>query len=420
MKTKAAWGATLFAVFVPCILLSQQAWTIYNQANSGLPFDAVNCIAFDHNGLKWVGTEYGLATFDDVTWTNFNTFNSGLPDNAIRSLAVDSANRLWIGTFLGGLTCFDGSSWTVYNMNNSGLPDDYIKSLAFDTSGILWIGTIMGLVKFDGTNWEVYDINNAPFELSDNIADIQIDSNNVIRLGTLNGGFVKIEWPNWTVYTIPNGSGIPDNTQYEVAVDRFGVEWLATPANGLVGHPGGVSWLIYNPFTSNMPTSATRCLEILTNPDRIWVGTYNAGIVLKSGISFTSYNPSNSPFPDYFACFIESDPNGILWIGTSSGGLVRLDESLLTGMGEEKFLAGYPFVYPTVVNDVCNILSTDCKIISVDITSLAGNKFMSQNSTATVNISKVDFSKAAPGIYLMKLIADDGRTFVKKILKQKF
>jgi len=401
-------------IFYP--LFSQSAWTIYNTANSPLPENSVRCVAFDSSGLKWIGTDFGLATFDDTNWTIYNTSNSGLPDNYIRAIAIDKFNHKWIGTFLGGLAKFDGTSWTVYNTSNTPLPDNYIKAIAFDTAGNKWIGSIMGLLKFDDTNWTIFDLSNSVFTLSDNIADIEIDTANVFRIGTVNGGFLKIIDTTWTLYTIPNGSGIPDNTQLGVSVDNNGMEWLATPANGLVAHPGGFSWIIYNQFTSTMPSSSTSCLQTLTNPDRIWIGTYDVGVVKKTGVTFVNYDPSNSAFPDYFAQSITADANGIIWIGTQIGGLVRLDESLLSGVSENSF-SSKPILFPNPAKDKINLFYPYSGIEKVIVTDVTGKPQGILFKEISMGNYSADVHTLSAGIYFLRIHTPDGKIIPVKILK---
>lgn len=397
-------------------LFSQNAWTIYNTSNSPLPFNAVNCISFDQNGVKWIGTEFGLASYDNAAWTIYNTSNSGLPDNAIRCVAIDSMNNKWVGTYLGGLAKYDGTNWTIFNSLNTILPDNFIKSLAFDTLGYLWVGTVSGLAVYDGTDWSLLDISNSPFELSDNIATINIDSTNVFRIGTLNGGFIKIINNNWTVYTIPNGSGIPDNTQLDIEVDDNGLEWFTTPSNGLVAHPGGTSWFVYNQFTSLMPSSATTSLVTLSNPERIWVGTFDAGIVRKTGTNFTGFDPSNSPMPDYYISCIEKASDGIIWIGTQSGGLVKLDESFLTGISEVSSVA-QPIVFPQPVKNQINVFYPYSKIKNIAVIDLTGKHVgVSYNETAVANY-QVNLPSLSAGIYFLQLTAADNKVLTKKIVK---
>ncbi len=390
-----------------------QAWTVYNSSNSGLPFNAVNCIAFEAGGLKWIGTESGLASFDDTTWTVYNTSNSGLPDNAVRSLLIDESNNKWVGTFLGGLAKFDGTNWTVYDALNTPLPDNFIKALALDTAGNKWIGTIQGLVRYDDSTFAVYDFSNAPFQLSDNIADIHIDTANVFTIGTLNGGLIRIMDTMWTVYTIPNGSGIPDNTQLEVEIDDNGMEWMATPANGLVAHPGGLTWLVYNPFTSNMPSYAASSLELLSNPDRVWVGTYDKGVVRKDGLVFTHFDNTNSPFPDVFASAITQDSAGILWMGSPSG-LVRLDESLLTGL--DPVSRETVLLYPSPASHEVRI-SSPVQLGEARIYTLEGRHVPVQFNPVKTGIFAADVSGLGNGVYVVRMHFRDGTIVIRKMIK---
>ncbi len=400
-------------LLLPSAFFGQSAWTVFDASSSGLPFDAVNCIAFEAGGLKWIGTEGGLAAFDDTTWTVYTKANSGLPGNEVRSLLVDANNVKWIGTFLDGLARFDGSTWTVYNTSNSALPDNQIKALAVDTAGVKWIGTVAGLVRYDDTTFTVYDLSNSPFEITDNITDIHIDSNNVFTVGTLNGGLIRIVDTAWTVFTIPNGSGIPDNTQLEVAVDSNGVEWLATPSNGLVAHPGPQIWFAYTPFTSTMPSYGATSLELMSNPDRIWVGTIDKGIVRKTGATFVSFDPANSPFPDSHVNCVEHDTAGRLWIGTSMKGLVRLDESLLTGI--DVIAGDAMWVYPNPAGHALHVEGATAAHPPV-LADLAGHVIDVQ-AARTDDGWVLNLSAVRPGMYLLRLRAGNGRRSTVKIIR---
>jgi hypothetical protein len=315
---------------------------------------------------------------------------------------------------LDGLAKYDGASWTVYNTANTALPDNHIKALAADTAGNLWIGTVQGLVKFDGTAFAVFDLSNAPFELSDNINHIHIDSNNVFTIGTLNGGLVKIEDTVWTVYTIPNGSGIPDNTQWETAVDTNGAEWMATPANGLVAHPGPGVWLAYNPFTSAMPAFGATSLELLYNPGRIWVGTYDKGVVRKTGAVFEHFDPTNSPFPDAHVQFVERDASGMLWMGTPMSGLVRLDESLLSGL--DGAAPGDLLIYPQPVASTVNI-GSGMPLAGMELFRLDGSRAFEKRFPAGMHSCSIDLQKLAAGIYVLRLHTAAGRVIVSRLVK---
>jgi len=151
-------AAAVFAF--PTVAWSQTAeWTVYNTANSGLPYNGVTALAIDAQGIIWVGTGRwyafeggGLAKFDGENWTVYNTSNSELPNNDHVGLSIDPHGNIWSGTE-SGLSKFDGENWTVYKTHNSGLPYNQTGAPAFDAEGNAWIGTFGGgLAKFDGAN----------------------------------------------------------------------------------------------------------------------------------------------------------------------------------------------------------------------------------------------------------------------------
>ena len=85
-----------FAV-IPLLLLSCTLWAQeprlvnYNAAD-GLPSNTVYAITQDADGVLWVGTRNGLASFDGVQFKSWKEYGR------VNALAVDKDGRLWIGT----------------------------------------------------------------------------------------------------------------------------------------------------------------------------------------------------------------------------------------------------------------------------------------------------------------------------------
>jgi ligand-binding sensor domain-containing protein len=321
---------------------AQQPWTIYNTSNSILPDNQVLVAAVDPANNKWVGTPGGLAIYDNISWAVYTSSNSGLPDNDVRSIAFDSTGNVWIGTFTGGLAKYNGNTWTVYNTANSGLPDDYVRALAVDGQNDLWIGTTGGLAKFDGNAWTVWNASNSQF-ISENITSITIRGNTKY-IGTVNGGIVYLSDTSFTSYTLAN-SGLQDNTVLSIALDSQGNRWLATVGQGAMEHQGN-NWVWYNPNISGIP--AWSVYGVITDAqDGKYFATFN-GIAKLAGNAWTVYDSNNSPLIDDFLRCIVKDHNGVVWAGSNSMGLVRLDESLLNGI-EEASLNTSQF-YPNIIH----------------------------------------------------------------------
>jgi ligand-binding sensor domain-containing protein len=68
----------------------------------GLPDNVVNAIAQAGNGLLWVGTESGLASFDGREFTPIDLRIPGSPaQGAVNALVEASNGDLWVGTNAG-------------------------------------------------------------------------------------------------------------------------------------------------------------------------------------------------------------------------------------------------------------------------------------------------------------------------------
>lgn len=398
--------------FLPEFLNAQQAWTIYNNSNSPLPENSVRCIAFASNGVKWIGTDYGLASFDGTTWNVYKTTNSGIPDNSIRSLAVDGQNNIWIGTFTTGLVKFDGVTWTTYSTFNSDIPDDFVRSLAFDTLGNLWVGTIGGLGYFDGTNWIIYDSSNSIL-ISNNISALHVDeSDNSLSIGTVNGGIVLKDGNNWTHLTLWN-SNLPDNTTLGIDKDTSDIRWLATPAGGLSGYIGGITFVTFNTTTSTIASNSFTSIAI-SDDQSIWVGSIDSGVVKREGNNFINYNTFNSDMPDNVVQAIKIDDQGIVWIGTQTGGLVRLDESLLSSVNTIADAQTFN-LFPVPAGETLYMNAQE-KLLLVEVYDITGKQILADTNFTNERALEIETSELSSGTYLLKAVFSNGTAGSRKFV----
>ena len=77
------------SVLLMARLYGQSTWRVFNKANSGLPSDTVNCIAFQADGQMFIGTNAGITIFDGKDWTVFNRSNCPLPGDTIQEIYID-------------------------------------------------------------------------------------------------------------------------------------------------------------------------------------------------------------------------------------------------------------------------------------------------------------------------------------------
>lgn len=385
-------------------LLAQPAWTFFNTGNSPLPENSVRCITTASNGTKWIGTDYGLASFDGASWTVFTTMNSGLPDNSIRSLLWEG-NNLWVGTFFGGLVKYDGSSWTVYNTTNSSIPDDFVRTLAKNHAGGIWVGTIGGLALFDGLAWSIYNVSNTPL-LSNNISALWSDSVSTM-VGTINGGLGFLSGGNWQHYTLLN-SNLPDNSCLGLIRDASGTPWMATPANGLSAYVGGIQFLTLSTATSGIASNSSTCIAYNPVVDEIWMGSLDAGLIRKNGLNFFSYGTVNGALPEDIIQCVHVDPQGIIWAGMQSAGVVRLDPNLLNSISwinpQNKWVA-----YPNPAIDQIHFDSVALDGGDLEILDMQGRLLNVVPLTSGMPTHSVNISNLAPGKYQATLRSQDGQ-----------
>ena len=321
----------LFLVFLSPYQFAQQSeWTVYHTGNSGLPDNTVNAIAFDNEGVSWIGTNGGLAKYDGTTWTVYDTTNSPLQDNLITVIAIDDMGVKWLGTQDGGLARFDGTTWTIYTTANSGIAGNSVSSLAFGNAGVLWVGTNdNGIARFDGTAWKGYKWLDG-FMPNDNIRSLVVDSSGIVWIGTAaygmpqsSRGLVGFDGTtNWRLFNQLN-SDIPCDFIESLTIDASGALWIgmlksAIDLPGGVARYNGTTWTTFTKNNSGLPHNWVKCIAIDTK-DKKWIATWGGGLATLDGSTWTVYDSTNSGLPSNSVFCVAVTGNGVKWIGTRNG-----------------------------------------------------------------------------------------------------
>ncbi len=122
------------------------------------PYDYLQAIHRDKNGILWLGTLEGLYRFDPVreSWKLYKNIAgdlNSLNNNLIFSICPDPLQPdkyFWIGTKGGGLNLFDKASATFkHYTEKDGLSNDVVYGILADAGGNLWLSTNKGLSQFD-------------------------------------------------------------------------------------------------------------------------------------------------------------------------------------------------------------------------------------------------------------------------------
>jgi len=120
----------------------------------GLADNSVNCFYQDSRGIMWMGTQYGLNSFDGsaIYTYRYEAENSpeGVFDNEIHAIAEDNKHELWLAT-TNGLWNFNPITKKIkfYRYKpTKGVFSNHMTGLVCD-NGKVWISTQSGLLLFD-------------------------------------------------------------------------------------------------------------------------------------------------------------------------------------------------------------------------------------------------------------------------------
>jgi hypothetical protein len=87
-----------------------------------------------------------LVRYDGSNWTVYNQANTGMPGTVVYDvtrrasdgLIAIANNQPSVWPYTGGVSTFNGTSWTHYTMDNSPLPHWQVVAVEFDSKGKLW------------------------------------------------------------------------------------------------------------------------------------------------------------------------------------------------------------------------------------------------------------------------------------------
>ncbi len=174
-------------------------------------------LAYDKNGIMWIGTKGGLNSIDIYSVSNQSQIlaykhigdeegNNGPLSNWINQVRVDAFNNKWVATSKGLSILPDSKSpwqqnaWTGYTTRNSGLVNDNIQSVFIDNiSGDTNIGTENGISVYRGayselkSNYSTIAAGPNPFHpiRGKDFIIKNLMVNSIVKIYTLNGKLIK-------------------------------------------------------------------------------------------------------------------------------------------------------------------------------------------------------------------------------------
>ncbi len=360
--------------------------TEWHTVNRGLPGNWVRALVEDRSGQLWVGTGNGLLRFG--VFPGLYTTGGGLAHSEVESLLESSDGRLWVGTLM-GLSVEANPQRRSYRpyTPTQGLTDSEISGLAEDLHGNLWIGTqgngALQVVQ-DGfvsyTSQDGLASNRINSIIEDQAGDLYaITASGFLGISQYNGrGFSPVRPASWikdkdwgwgtsqitlrdhngewwvhsfkglvrfpkvnrledlsrtppkAIYTTRNG--LASNHILRLFEDSRGDLWIgATDPSALMrwDRASGVfhSYSHADGLPASFPDGSIGVPESFCEDrqGQVWIGFNPSGLARYSGKRLTFFSPAGG-LPDGKILALHAARSGAIWIGSTRGGMARLDD----------------------------------------------------------------------------------------------
>ena len=331
----------------------------------GLGHAQVRHIVADEDDVLWLATDAGVSRFDPngiLAFTNKDGLRrSDSPAGAtsgVFAIETDANGRFWIGTEWGGVFRVNGRKLEAVRSPDSPA-GGYVRKIHRTRDGTLWFGTDSGILKYNGT--ELVSVVKRPWVLalgSDHEGNLWFGHGwanpaGVFvfdpRAGSVEARKAKVaERKVWSVagdrergVWVGTASGLihcrpgqlEDSPAALLDEDRFGTVW------DLECDEAGVVWISSTSGLHRLEGATTRSLTKTNGlPDQhiwsstrspdgvVWMGSDTYGLLGSDGQVVTTIDARDGLAGNrVFA--VKSDTEGALWVGAQDGGLTYFRRS---------------------------------------------------------------------------------------------
>ncbi len=374
VNTHFLYAVTIVSVWLAfgCFSMDLHAWEpdafayhyVSDQWNreNGFPFNQVRAVTQTPDGFLWIATENQLLRFDGVSFVNISAETGReLINDKLFDLRVDKNGTLWIGS-IWGLVTYEPKTGRLKEVPLTGQVNKPIpiSRIIEDKNGALWVGThfnylyrvkngecvmydaVKGLMcqhVYDlcetrtggirvSTNCGLFTLRDDTFhevsveKLSDESRDgvpvtaVAEDSGGFLWLGT-NGGLFRVGNKNRPTDLYTTAEGLSDNRVTGILETGSGTLWAGT-ADGLnrikKGAEGNIAVEKY--------LDGVHITSLYEDREAgLWIGTKNSGLKRLREVPFSTYSKKDGVPPLILSMY--TDDKGNTWIGTAIDGLYR-------------------------------------------------------------------------------------------------
>ncbi len=317
-----------FLLLIPVRLVAQQPFFRYYNLNEGFPHAQVWYIYQDRTGLMWFATGGGAVSYDGFRY-NYYSRETGNAGNA-RSIFQDAAGYLWIPSD-DGLAVFDGMRFTDFSLHESDVKNA-VWQMTQDRNGRYWFPTRhWGLYMADGNHYIHIDtIPNTTFYSA------YMDSRGYVWIGGKD-----------TIYCLPYDGKTYDEYFKMITsspsvrfgnVNNFHEDWennvVICGSLGLFIIPSDLRKTVsafkdyqeIRQFHASDGMIHNNVVSAVVTPDSsYWIATDHGLSRLRNG-KFRNFIIDDN-FSSNSLQYIFQDYEGVLWIATNGGGVIKVPYS---------------------------------------------------------------------------------------------
>lgn len=403
----------------------------------GLSQSRVQCIYRDHLGVIWIGTKWGLNSYDQSELKSYfhdREQPNSLPDNFIRFITEDRLGDLYVSTNKGiaiynkaenqfqplkyngkpfnawsylqiGDNFLFGGEETLYQYN---LMDKSITTIFPDIDGdklkcinriFQWSPDVLitsskkdGLWMYNLTKKKMY---RCPFVKEREINTIFVDSQNRLWVSFYGKGIACYSKEGKRLFSLSTkNSGLNNDIIFDF-LEKDNQLWIATDG-------GGINILDFQTMKFSHLKHISDDEQSLPNNsiyrlykdqmDNIWIGSIHGGLFAIKKVFIKTYKdvPLNNPngISERTVVSIFEDKDTLLWIGTDGGGINSFDQKTNT-------FHHYPTTYGEKVISITNFSENELLLSCFNKGVFTFNKRTAQMQPFPIindSISKREFS----------------------------
>ncbi|WP_171037818.1 hybrid sensor histidine kinase/response regulator [Dyadobacter luticola] len=378
--------------------------------------NSIHCILQDSYGFMWFGTQDGLNKYNGYgiqVFKNNKNEPTSLSANHITSICEDLDGNLWIGTRTGGLNKYDRAKdhFTRF-VNKEGDPHsingNQINVVCKDSQSNIWVGTPSGLNFLKRNARSFQNIPLGPLDQPEEVRAIFEDSRQNIWIGTNRGLILRKKNATSLQYYRDHDLKNQDNSVLSISEDDGGNIWIGC-AGGLKlldKKTGTFRQYAVEPDKNSVGGINPIICLLKTRNNQFWLGS-NTTLQLfdatdKKLVQLNDRTDGESRMPNDGIYSLFEDKSGVLWIGTSSQGILKYDPNLTTFESYKSSLANIPsaknIVRALAEDKAGNIyLATDAGFEYFDRTRLTYKKYTHQqgnlNSLSSNYTTSLVYSK---------------------------